>query len=213
MTNTSWRVASIGGLTFAVCFSVGLLLLGELLGQFGDPDETFAAYYADEAHRWRDIVGGLLLVMAGLGQLVLLHGVTRRLRSLSGEPALDLALLFGVVSVVLLMIAAAMLAAVSAAQAFGDLFSDDALTNPSIALAPQIGYLLLAVPMVWSLVVAIAVLAWSARGTDAWPRWLLGLSLATVILLPVGVFAVMPVILLPLWVVGVSVWNWRITPG
>jgi hypothetical protein len=209
MTATGGRAFSIGGFVFVVGFSVGILLLGELLGQFGDPDDTFIAYYAEEGNRWRDIIGGVLLVVAGLGLLVFLDGVTRRLRSAGGGPALDLALLSGVVSVVLLMTAAAMLAAVSAAQAFGRLFGDDALTNPSVALAPQIGYLLLAVPMVWSLVPAIAILAWSARGTGAWPRWLLGLSVACVILLPCGVFAVMPVVLLPLGVVGVSVWNWR----
>lgn len=210
MTATSDRASSIGGLAFVVFFSAGFLLLGELLGQFGDPDQTFVDYYADEGNLWRDIVGGVLLVAAGLSLLVFLHGQTRRLRAAGGsEPALDLALLSGAISVTLILIAAALLAAVSSAQAFGDLFGDDALTNPSVALAPQIGYLLLVLPMTWSLVLAIALLAWSARVVGVWPRWLLGLSLACVVLLPLGAFAVMPVVLLPLWVASISIRNWR----
>jgi hypothetical protein len=210
VTETSSRASSVGGFAFIVCFTVGLLLLGELLGQFGDPDRTFDAYYADEGNRWRDIAGGLLLVAAGLSLLIFLHGQTRRLRGAGGgDSSLELALLSGAISVAIFLTAAAMLSAVAAAQAFGDLFGDDAMTDTSVSLAPQIGYILLAVPMIWSLVLTIALLAWAARATGAWPRWLLGLSLACVLLLPFGVFAVMPVVLLPIWVASVSIWNWR----
>ncbi len=210
MTETSSRASSIGGFTFIACFTVGFLLLGELLGQFGDPDRTFVAYYADEGNRWRDIVGGMLLVASGLSLLIFLYGQTQRLRAVGGrEMGLDLALLSGAIAVTLLLTAATMLSAVSAAQAFGDLFGDDAMTETSVSLAPQIGYILLAVPMIWSLVLAIALLARSARATGVWPRWILGLSLACVVLLPLGAFAVMPVVLLPIWVASVSIWNWR----
>ncbi len=210
MTKISRRLSSLGGLAFVVCFTVGFALLGELLGQFGDPDGTFTDYYADAGNRWRDITGGVLLVAAGLGLLVFLHGQTHALRRPGAVgDGLDLALLSGANSVVMLLIAATMLSAVASAQAFGDLFGDDALTNTAISLPPQIGYLLLAAPMMWSLVMTIALLAWSARQAGLWPRWLLGLSLACVVLLPLGVFAVMPIVLLPLWVGSVSIWTWR----
>ena len=204
------RAVGISGCAFVVLFIGGGLLLGELFGQFGDSDQTFVDYYADRANRVRDIIGGFLLVAAGLALLVFFNGLARLLRGPGGaQPEPDLALLSGTVGVTLLLTGAVMLSAVSFTQAFGDFFDDDALTNLSITLAPQIGYLLIALPMAWSLALTMAVFGWSARRAAVWPRWLLGLTVACVILLPLLAFSGGLLILLPLWVAGVSVWSWR----
>src|SRR5687767_7154263 len=59
------KSAARASAVFVVLFVVGLLMLGDLLGSFADSDRAFADHFADGGTRARDIVGSLLLVLAG----------------------------------------------------------------------------------------------------------------------------------------------------
>jgi hypothetical protein len=81
-----------------------------------------------------------------------------------------------------------------------------------VSLAPQLGYVLIAVTAMWALALAIGLLTWSGWRARSWPRWLRWLSVTTTGLLPLSGFAFMPIIMLPIWVLGASIWAWRSTP-
>jgi hypothetical protein len=201
------------GLGFTMLFVAGGVLLGELFGAFADPDTVFLAYYADEGHHLRDLVGGHLFVAAALALLLFLQLLTRHLQLLGGRDAgLQAARASGVVAVTLLLVGAAAMTTVTMAQAFGRLTDDEPLTNSAVALAPQLGYVLIFFPALWALALTIGLIAWSAWHARIWPGWLRWFSVAVAALLPLSWVTFMPIALLPAWVVGVSLWAWRSPP-
>ncbi len=150
------------GLGFVVLFVAGGLLLGEFFGGFADSDAFFVAYFSDHDHHVRDLVGGHLFVTAALALLLFLLHLTRHLRALGGsETDLQAAQASGVVAVTLLLAGAAAVMTVTMAQAFGRLTGDEPLTSPAVALAPQLGYVLVFFPAMWAMAVAIGSFAWS----------------------------------------------------
>ena len=202
------------GLGFVVLFVAGGLLLGEFFGGFADPDAFFVAYYATDAHHLRDLVGAHLFVASALALLLFLRLLTRSLRTLGGSDAgLDLAQASGAVAVTLLLAGAAAVMTVTMAQAFGRLTGDEPLTSPAVALAPQLGYVLVFFPAMWAMAVAIGLFVWSSWSARIWPRGLRWLSIIAALLLPVSWMLFMPIVLLPAWVLGVTVWAWRSTPS
>ena len=197
------------GLGFTILFVTGGLLLGELFGAFADSDAFFLVYYVDEGHHLRDLVGGHLFVAAALALLLFLQLLTRRLQVLGGrEAGLQAAHASGVVAVTLLLVGAAAVMTVTMAQAFGRLTDDEPLTNSAVALAPQLGYVLVFFPAMWALALTVGLIAWSVWRTPIWPGWLRWLSVAATGLLLVSWFTFMPVVVLPAWVLGVSLWAW-----
>lgn len=200
------------GLGFVVLFVAGGLLLGEFFGGFADSDAFFVAYYATDAHHLRDLVGGHLFVASALLLLLFLRLLTRHLRTLGGsETGLDTAQASGLVAVTLLLAGAAAVTTVTMAQVIGRLTGDEPLTSPAVALAPQIGYVLVFFAALWAVALTIGLIAWSGWRARVWPRGLRWLSVVAAIVLPVSWVSFMPIALLPVWVMGVSVWAWRST--
>jgi len=150
------------GLGFVVLFVAGGLLLGEFFGGFADPDAFFVAYYATDDHHLRDLIGAHLFVASALSLLLFLQLLTHHLRTLGGSDAgLDRAQASGVVAVTLLLAGAAAVMTVTMAQAFGRLTGDEPLTSPAVALAPQLGYVLIFFPAMWAVALAIGLFTWS----------------------------------------------------
>jgi len=204
------RAITATGLGFVVLFVAGGLLLGEVFGGFADPDAFFVAYYATEAHHLRDLVGVHLFVASALALLLFLRLLTRHLRTLGGSDAgLDAAQASGVVAVTLLLAGAAAATTVTMSQAFGRLTGDAPLTSPSVALAPQLGYVLIFFPASWAVALAVGLFTWSGWRARIWPRGLRWLSVAAAVLLPLSWVGFMPIVLLPAWVLGVTVWARR----
>jgi hypothetical protein len=198
------------GLGFVVLFVAGGLLLGELFGGFADSDAFFIAYYATDDHHLRDLVGGHLFVASALSLLLFLRFLTRHFRTLGGSDAgLDAAQASGMVAVTLLLVGAASVTTVTMAQVFGRLTGDEPLTSPAVALAPQLGYVLIFFTASWAMALAIGLFAWSEWTARLWPRGLRWLSVTTAVLLPLSWVGFMPIVLLPAWVLGVTIWAWR----
>jgi len=198
------------GLGFVILFVVGGLLLGELFGAFADSDAFFVDYYSTDDHHRRDLIGGHLFVVSALLLLLFLMRLVRHLRSLGASEAdLQTAQLSGVIAVTLLLGGAAAVLTVTMAQAFGGMTDDTPLTTPAVALAPQLGYVLVFFPAPWAAALAIACIAWSGWRARIWPRSLRWLSVTAALLLPLSWVGFMPIVLLPLWVLGVSIWAWQ----
>jgi len=198
------------GLGFIVLFVAGGLLLGEVFGGFADHDAFFVAYYATDAHHLRDLAGAHLYVASALALLLFVRLLTRHLRKLGGSDAgLDAAQASGVVAVTLLLAGAAAVITVTMANAFGHMTGDESLTSPAVALAPQLGYVLIFFPAMWAVALAIGLFTWSGWHARIWPRGLRWLSVAAAVLLPLSWVGFMPIVFLPAWVLGVTVWAWR----
>jgi hypothetical protein len=198
------------GIGFAALFVAGGLLLGEFFGGFADSDAFFVAHYADEGHHLRDLVGGHLFVASALALLLFLQLLTRHLRTLGGSDAgLEAARASGLVAVTLLLAGAAAVITVTMAKAFGRLTDDEPLTSSAVALAPQLGYALVFFAALWAVALAIGLIAWAGWRARLWPRGLRWLSVAAAVLLPLGWAGFMPIVLLPVWVLGVTIWAWR----
>src|SRR5215211_7059013 len=91
------------GLGFVVLFVAGGLLLGEFFGEFfggfADSGAFFVAYYATDAHHFRNLVGAHPFVASALALLPFLRLLTRHFRTLGGADAgLDAAQASGMVA-------------------------------------------------------------------------------------------------------------------
>lgn len=202
------------GVIFAICFVSGSLMLGEFFGGFADSDQFFVDYYASDAHHVRDLAGGHLMIVAALVLLLFFGLLIRLLRSRLGTAVeLDMAQSSSVVGVVLLLAGVAATITVTFAQAFGRLSGDGPLTSPAVALAPQLGYVLVMLPAMWAIALAIALILWSGWSARFWPGWLRWLSVAAAVLLPLSAAGFMPVVLLPVWALAVSIWAWHASPS
>jgi hypothetical protein len=198
------------GIGFVVLFVAGMLLLGELLGAFADSDAFLVSYYANDDHHVRDLAGGHLLVVAALALLLFVQQLVRHLGALGGSTAgLDAARASGIVGVTLMLAGAAAVTTVTFAKAFGRLYDDEPLTSPAVALAPQLGTVLIFLTAMWALALTIGLVAWSGWAARVWPGWLRWLSVAAAGLLLLSAAGFMPIVMLPVWVLGVSVWAWR----
>ncbi len=201
------------GLGFVVCFIAGGLLLGDLFGGFADPDAFFVEYFSDEDHHLRDLVGGHLFVASSPALLLFLLHLTHRLRALGGTEAdLQAAQVSGLVGVTLLLVGAAAATTVTMAQTFGRMTDDEPLTSSAVALAPQLGYVLVFFPTSWALALAIGLFTRSGWRARIWPRGLRWLGVAVALLLPLSWVGFMPIVLLPIWVLGMIIWAWRSAP-
>jgi hypothetical protein len=205
------RGIAVTGLAFVVLFLAGLLLLGELFGAFADSDAFFVAYFATDDHQVRDLVGGHLFVVAALALLLFLRQLTHALRILGGaHPSLDAAQASGLIAVTLLLAGAAVVMTGTMADVLGRITDDDPLTSPAVALAPQLGYVLVFFPAMWAMAVTVALITWASWRAGIWPAGLRWLSVVAIVLLPTSWLTFMPIVFLPVWVLGVTFWAWRL---
>ena len=125
----SVRFAAIA---FGVAYLAGGILLGELVGSSADSTQTFTDHFNDDASRFGDIAGAVLLVVAALFAVPL--GLTLRQRLAGPTPVLKVDLVAGlaILSAAGLLISAGLLITAPLWQSFGDFFDDPGM-EPAVA--------------------------------------------------------------------------------
>ncbi|MEX2227906.1 MAG: hypothetical protein WEB52_15840 [Dehalococcoidia bacterium] len=195
---------TIAGPAFVVLFVAGGVLLGELLGTFGDPDATFDEYFAERGNRARDIVGGYLLAASGMVLIWFAVQLRRALRVADNEASWpDVAGLAGALAGLLIVVAAAALMTVSLSMAFGRGFGDTGQFASGAAGPPQLGYVLLcalAVIPAAAMIVASSIVTLKERSAPRWVSYA-GFPLAAFLLLGLSVG---PLVALPIWVAAAT---------
>lgn len=200
------RLTAGSGLLFVLLFFASLVMLGDLAGSFADPDAHFIDYHSSQDNQIQVVIGGYLITAAGLALLIFLTGLTNGTNGTAGDPLRLLALASGAVGVALFLAGGAALVMGAGAKTFGSITGDDPLTGDGVAVAPQLGYVLIFLSAMWALACSIAAQTWRTWSTGSWLRWL---SVATVIALLLGAALFVPLILLPIWVGAVSLTELR----
>jgi hypothetical protein len=199
------RATRVTGIGFAVMFVVALTaLLGDLYGAFADSAETFPPYFDSTADRLRHALGVYVLSGAGLAFLAFVVLVNAASPNAAASRIADLA---AAGFAALLGVAAAAFGTVSLSVAFGEMTGDPGVQR-GVELLPQLGYVLVTVPAALSAALAIWLTARAGDRTPGLPRPLVvaGYVVALAQLLS---FYTLPLVLLPAWVLGVSVWPAR----
>lgn len=197
------RQAARWGFAFVGLFLLAGFALGGVFGSFGDPDAWFSERYASAGTRALDIAGGALLTLAALALLPFLNRLPPGDLPARRDSVADA----GLLGVALLLGGAAAVMTVPLAIAFGALFGDDALTSPAVALAPQLGVVLICFSAGWVLaVVIVAQTRRIRRATDA-PRWFVWCGYGCAVVLATSAVSGLALIGLPVWVGLVS---WRL---
>ena len=193
--------------TFAVLYVAGVILVGELLGSFGDSDETFVAFFAKESNRVGVLVGGVVLAGAGVAFLWFVASLRLAIEGPGVLPHVVSAA--GIAFVSLLIAGAAALVTVPYARIFGGALDTQSILVGSEALLPQLGYVLITVCAMWMIAAMILAVSLAARAGGQLPRWLVrlgfGVSLFVFLLGP----SVMGILGVPVWALAVSAYWFR----
>jgi hypothetical protein len=202
MTPTFWL--RVTGVLTAILFLVSLAFLGELLGAFGDPDHVFIDYYDDSGNRPAGLIGGIGLFKAALiflvfTEVLLIPG--RETRSPLASYIRGLSILFAG----LVVAAAAALATVDYSRFFADIFEETEIPfeGSTVAVLPQLGYVLLLAGGGWTAAVIVALVSYLGKTAATLPAPVAysGFVIAVLLLLSP---AVMPFLLFPLWILLVT---------
>jgi hypothetical protein len=183
-------------------FLAGGFALGNAFGSFGDSDAWFSERYADAGTRALDIFGSALLTVAALTLLPFLNKLPRGSATDQRDSVADA----GLLGVALLLGGAAALMTVPLAIVFGAFFGDEALTSPAVALAPQLGVVLICFSAAWVLAIALVAQTRRVQRVTAAPRWFGWFGYGCAAVLAVSAFSGLALIGLPVWV-GVVSWR------
>ena len=199
---------SASGIVYAVLAVVGIfLLIQESITEA--TDEEILSHYADSGNRTGEIVGFILVTVGVMFFLWFLSVLRSRLGSIEHEPGTLSTLAFGagVTAAGLLVGTAALLVGTS----FATELSSDFVVDPNLArFAVSTGFVLLfgSVLVSFALVIATSVLA---LRTKVLPNWLGWVGFAAVVLAIVESI-LLPVFVIPAWVVVVSIVLMKGTP-
>lgn len=200
--NVAWgRWAAASGIVFAILFVAGILLAPVNLPD--GTDQEVLDFYAGSGDTLVVLIGGYVLVAAGIAYAVFLVELSSRLPRLDrgSRNWATLSVFSGAAFVVLLLVAAALFASIS-----GDIKFGGDPTPVAVAAArylPEAGFPVLMIA--GAVAVAVHIVSTSlAAGPALFPKWLSWASLVFAVLL---LFAVLlfPLILLPVWAIIVSV--------
>lgn len=207
------RDAFAGGILFAVAFGGAGFLLGDLWGSFGDSDDTFSEYYGSTSNRAGSVAGAVLLFVSGLAMLPFIGGLGRRIEAADGGRWVEVLMPLSYVASGVIIGAAAASGTVGASMIMADVFDEanEPFQGGSAAVLPQLGYVLI-VFSAWTLAVVLVisgVLLLRAKAGPAFVGWLAIVCAAALLLAP----AVLPLAVLPLWVLIASVFLFRSDAG
>jgi hypothetical protein len=201
------------GVGFVVLFAVGLMVAtGQLPNTSGL--HTQAAVDAKVFHTYDKagtraaiIVGGYLIVLAGLVLIWFLSGLRSRLRrGGESETVSGLVFTFGAIAAVMIMAGGGIFATIAGDLSFGN---EPAIHTADVArLLPEIGFPLVMIGGMLALGAVIAITSVAALRNGVLPRWLayagwlavVGAALAVVFL---------PMVLVALWILAVSIIGFR----
>jgi hypothetical protein len=207
MNGSTWT--AVAGFVFVLAFVFAAVLLGEQLGSVGDPDRQFEGLYDDDADRRRDILGGLIIGVAGLSFVWFLNDICARLRATNESNATLSWLAFssGLLFVAMLFAGGAALSSVASSLEFGDVFDEDPHAfGPDVArLATQLGYLLIFFYGAMAAALAIGAISIASLRSKVLPVWTGIVGLVAALLLTLSFFIFLSIAALPLWVLLLSV--------
>ncbi len=192
------RALSTAGALFVVAFVVGVALLGDELGAFGDSDETFVEHFSTGSQRAADIMGSLALAAAAAAFMCFTHLIVSTRPDALGESArARVARTAGMLAGVFMFVAALALVTVPMSISVGELFDEEGgAFGEGQAVLPQFGY----VALVFGAMLPAAVTIVAVARLGLFPRWLSRTSVAVAILLALTSSSLITVVLLPVWV-------------
>jgi hypothetical protein len=203
----SRRSVALSAAAFVLLFLGSVVLLGDILGSFGDPDDVFVEHYASSTGRLKDIIGSVLLVP--LGGLFVWHvSLVRRSFAMQRWAAVDWPLLASTGFAFALVIAAAAFATVPLVTEFGNLFDErhPRFEGAETVVLAQFGYVLVFGAGGMAAAAAILFTTWESRRSA--PGWIAVAGYIASLLLPLSAAALMLFMALPLWVclTALAVW-------
>lgn len=194
----SKRVMSTTGGLFVVAFVVGLALLSDELGAFGDSDGTFVEHFSSGSQRGADIAGSFALAGAAAAFVHFTHLIaSTQPEDLDQSSQPRLVRMGGMLAGAFMFVAALALVTVPLSISLGEFFDEDGgAFGESQAVLPQFGF----VALVFGAMLPAAVTIVAAARLGLFPRWLTRLSLPAAVLLAVSSGSVITMVLLPIWV-------------
>lgn len=180
---------------FVVLFVAAIILLGDLLGSFADPDRQFVTLFADPANRVVYITGSALLLLAGLAFISFVDALS--LEAGSRRAAL---LLTGSAGGGAMMIAAMAFATAPLSLTFGSFFHDPGLQEGQ-AVLPQFGFVAIGLGV---MLPAAIFMVLAAATPDLLPRWLALTTYPVAALVALTMFLFMPMFLFVVWTAAVT---------
>ncbi len=199
------------GFAFVALFLASLVMLGDLFGSFADSDAHFIAYHSSKSNQIQVVIGGYLITAAGLTLLVFLTRLTTQDEDGRRDHLRLLAFVSGIVGVTLWLAGGAALVTSAGAKTFGATTGDAPLTGDAVAVAPQLGYVLIFLSAMWAVAFSIGAYTLHIWTAGCWPGWLRWLSVFTAIMLLVSAALFNPIILLPVWVGAIAIREFRRT--
>lgn len=196
------------GIVFVVAFIVGAVLLGEVVGSFGDPDRQFAAIHEARSDRIGFVIGGYALAFAGVAFIWFIVSLTEHLAGPDDVVLVTIARISGAAFATLLLAAAAAFMTVAASLTMGDAFDDGGQFETGMSALPQLGYVLFHVGGMLAFSSTVAATSMLMRGAARGRVWLRRFGYVTALLLPLSVFTVF-LVLLPVWAAAASLLAWR----
>jgi len=202
------RWTPVAGVLAAVTFVVGLIFISNSPNS-DDTDAQVLAWYADHGHRGGIIVGAFLFAFCGLFFLWFASGLTQRLRAAEGPGGrlANVGLGGAILFVGMLWVGGAALAAIPAAQSFGD--------SPPLKVAdigrflPSVGFGSILLFSAFGAIALIDATSIVTLRTGILPRWFAWLGFVATIALLFGVVFI-PMIALPIWLLAGSVIVFRL---
>jgi hypothetical protein len=210
MSRSTWeRWAPVSGIAFVVLLVVGFSLLNLPSGD--DSAAKIAKFYNDDGNRAQLIIGGYLMILAGVFFFWFLASLRSRLLAAEGAPGRLTAIAFGsgLVFNAMVMLAGAVFISVAGNIAFGD---EKFVSVEAARLQPELGYPIFLIAGAFAaiaMVDAASVLIVRTRALPAWIGWF-GFVTALVLL---ASFLFFPILLLLLWVLFVSIALLRLEPA
>lgn len=202
------RWGPIAGIVFAVLFVVGLSLINIPAGD--DSAQEITNFYNDSGDRAQTIIGGYMLILAGVFFFWFLASLRTRLIAVEGEPARLTPIVFGsgLVFIALLMVSACAFMSVAGDITFG---GEEFANADAARYLPTLGYPLLVIGAMFAAIAMIDAASVLIRRTGVLPVWIAYFGFFTAVAL---LFAVifLPMITLVLWVLFVSVAMLRARP-
>lgn len=202
MMEAGTRAPRLWGTVFSVLFTIALTaLLGELIGAFADSAASFT-YFDSSAERIRHALGAYFLAASGL---VFIGFTVRATGPEAANARTDLitARLAATAFAAQAGLAAAALATVSLSVGFGQITGDPGIRTGE-ELLPQLGYVVLFVPGALSAGLAVLMIARVAARTSQLPRWVIGAGYPVAVV-QLFSFYTLPLLLIPLWVLGAAI--------
>ncbi|MEX2080493.1 MAG: hypothetical protein WEC33_02665 [Dehalococcoidia bacterium] len=199
----SVRATALG---FGLTYLTGGVLLAELVGSSADSTATFTTHFDDDAARFGDIAGSLLLMVSSV--FVLCAGLTlrERLRGPRATLRVDLVAALAFLGAAALFVSAGLLLSAPLLQSFGDLVDDPGMEPAVAAGFAQAGTIAL-ISSVLLLGAWTALVAHVAHSAGAIGRWF---RLTGWVVAGLTVFAVTGIAAFPLGVWWVALaFGWR----